>query len=96
MSGGSKGGHFAKDDEESYKKHMITVENHDMDSRTIIDVIRDQRHNAELESGVEFTIKIVRNVYPGESVFAYPTEDERDQRYQKLKSKMQVAGVIFV
>lgn len=93
---GSKGGHSAKDEEESFKKYMISVENHDMDSRTIIDILREHRVNPDYESGIEYTLKVVRNVYPGEVVFGYQSEEERNERYNKLKSKMQMLGIIFI
>jgi hypothetical protein len=93
----SKGGHSAKDqDEEAYKKFMIDFEGDSMDYRSIVDIEQGHRASDKFEEGVEYFIRIIRTVYPGEKVYTFQTTVERDKKLQKLRNKMQMINTIFL
>lgn len=99
MSKTSRGGHSAKDDdgeEKDYKKYMIDFEDHSMDYRTIIDMEKQQKANGDSETGVDYIIRVVRATYPGETIFKFPSLEERDTKWEKLRNKMQTLTTVFI
>lgn len=95
--GESRGGHSAKEDDESkYQKFMIDFEGRSMDYRTIGDISIDHKSNPDNESGVEFRIVVVRSLYPGETIFSFESEAERDLKLTKLRNKLQMLRTVFI
>lgn len=95
----SKGGHSAKEGSEEggkFVKLMIDFEDVSLDVRTIIDIEKSFKSNKDIEEGIEYLIKIIRNTYPGELVRSYASEEARDVALSKLRSKMEMCNTIFL
>ena len=98
VMGGSKGGHANKDDwdDNSPWKTMITFENVTLEVMSIQEIVPITKVDAEAEHGSVFGFEVRTSTWSEHHVFTYNSEDIRDKKMKKFRSKLMAVGVNLI